>query len=88
MNTRQSLINTIEQRKCVFIGHMIRRDGLQRLFLEGKFNGKRGRGRPRLTWFNNIKEWTGVNYAEAIRKAQHRGDRRSMTANLLRAEGT
>ena len=80
-------MNTIKQRKCIYFGHMIRGDGLQRLLLEGKFNG-RGRGRPRLTWFSNINEWTGMNYAEAIRKAQHRKDWASMTANLLRAEGT
>ena len=88
MNTRRSLMNTIKQRKCVYFGHLIRGEGLQRLLLEGKFNGKRERGRPRFTWFSNIKEWTGMNYAEAIRKAQHREDWASMTANLLRAEGT
>ena len=69
MNTRRSLINTIKQRKCVPFGHPIRGDGLQRLLLEGRFNGKRGRGRLRATWFNNIKEWIGMSYAEATRKA-------------------
>ena len=88
MNTRRSLMNTIKQRKCVYFGHLIRGEGLQRLLLEGKFNGKRERGRPRFAWFSNIKEWTGMNYAEAIRKAQHREDWASMTASLLRAEGT
>eukprot|EP00112_Aurelia_sp_Birch-Aquarium-sp1_P000311 Seg1027.2 transcript_id=Seg1027.2/GoldUCD/mRNA.D3Y31 product="putative transposon-derived protein F52C9.6" protein_id=Seg1027.2/GoldUCD/D3Y31 len=72
MNTKRSLINTIKQRKCAYFGHLIRGDGLQRLLLEGKFNGKRGRGRPRSTWFDNIKEWTQMNYAEATRKAKHR----------------
>ena len=77
-----------KNRQMKSFGHLIRGDGLQRLLLEGKFNGKRGRGRPRFTWFSNIKEWTGMNYAEAIRKAQHREDWASMAANLLRAEGT
>ena len=61
---------------------------LQRLLLEGKFNGKRGKGRPRSTWFSNIKEWIEKAFAEAITKAQHREDWASMTANLLSAEGT
>eukprot|EP00112_Aurelia_sp_Birch-Aquarium-sp1_P010384 Seg222.2 transcript_id=Seg222.2/GoldUCD/mRNA.D3Y31 product="hypothetical protein" protein_id=Seg222.2/GoldUCD/D3Y31 len=88
MNTKRSLIKTIKQRKCAYFGHLIRGDGLQRLLLEGKFNGKRGRGRQRATWFDNIKEWKQMNYAKDTRKAQHRENRASMTANLLRAEGT
>ena len=80
-------MNKIKQRKFVYFGHLIRGDGLQRLLLEGKFNGKRRRGRPSFTWFSNIKVWTGMNYAEAIRKAQHREDWASMTANPLGAEG-
>ena len=27
--------------------------------LEGKVEGERGRGRPRATWTDNIKEWMG-----------------------------
>ena len=88
MNMRRLLISTIKQRKCAYFGHLVRGDGLQWLLLEGKLDGKRGRGRPRSTWFDNIKEWTGMNYAEATRKAQCREDCTSVTANLLRAEGT
>ena len=88
MNTKRLLINTIKQRKCVYLGHLIRGDRHQRLLLERKFNRKRGISRPRLTWFNNVKELTGVNYAEEIRKAQHKEDWAPMTASLLRAEGT
>ena len=87
MNTRRSLINTIKQRKCAYFGHLIKGDTLQRP-LEEKFNEKRGRGRPRLRCFNNIKEWTEMYYAKAIKKAQHKKDWASMRANLLRAEGT
>ena len=48
MNTKLSLLVTAKQRKGAFFGHITRRNGLQRLLLEGKWNGKRGRGRPRL----------------------------------------
>ena len=34
--------------------------------LEGKINGKRGKGRPRLTWMDNIMSWINDgSYAEA-----------------------
>ena len=88
MKTEKQLINTIKQRKCRYFGHLIRRDGLQRLLLEGRINGKRGRGRPRTMWMDNIKEWTKLNYNENIRMAQDREKWRSMVANLLKADGT
>ena len=35
------------------------------LALEGKINGKQGKGRPRLTWMDNILRWLKVgSYAE------------------------
>ena len=88
MKTEKQLINTIKQRKCSYFGHLIRRDGLQRLLLEGRINGKRGRGRPRTMWMDNIKEWTKLNYNKSIRMAQDREKWRSMVANLLKADGT
>ncbi len=47
---------------------------------------RKERGKPRATWFDNIKDWIGVNYAEATTKAQHIEDWASID-NLLRAEG-
>ena len=62
MKTKRSLLNTIKKRKCQYFGHIIRRDGIQRLLMEGRINGRRGRGRPRTMWTDNIKEWTKMSY--------------------------
>ena len=78
----------IKQRKLAYFGHIIRRDGLQRSLLEGKINGKRGRGRPKMKWIDNIKEWTGLTYYECVRRSGDRELWRSMTAQLLQADGT
>ena len=67
IGTKTSLIQTIKQRKLAYFGHISRRDGLQRSLLEGKINGKRGRGRPKMNWIDNIKEWTGLTYYECVR---------------------
>ena len=88
MKTRRLLFDSIRKRKAKYFGHMIRQNGLQRLLLEGKKYGKKGKGRPRITWENNVKEWTGKNYGESVRAAENRQEWRSITANLLGADGT
>ena len=52
--------------------------------LEGKINGKRGKGRPRLEWMDNILRWIKVgSYADAKNWARVRDSWRSMVVNLL-----
>ena len=67
---------------------MVRQNGLQRLLLEGKIQGERGKGRPRITWENNINEWTGKNYGQCARAAENKQEWGYITANLLGADGT
>ena len=55
MITERSLLNTIKKGKCQYFGHIIRGNGVQRLLMEGRLSGRRGRGRPRTMWTDNIK---------------------------------
>ncbi|KAG1688662.1 hypothetical protein GQR58_007996 [Nymphon striatum] len=50
---------------------------VKRLLLEGKIHGRRGRGRPRTAWYHNLKEWTGMRYADCSRKAHNREEKKS-----------
>ena len=84
--TKRSLLNTIKKRKRQYFGH-IRGDGVQGLLMEGRINGRRGRGRPRTMWMDNIKEWTKI-YNDCIRVAHNRERWRFMTADLLTTDGT
>ena len=88
MKTKRSLLNTIKKRKCQYFGPIIRGDGVQRLLMEGRINGRRGRGRPRTMWTDKIKEWTKISYNDCIRMAQDRERWKSMTADLLTADCT
>src|SRR6478609_8058589 len=45
MNKKRSLIKRIWDRKKNWIGHIVRGDGLMKLMLEGRMEGKRRRGR-------------------------------------------
>ena len=45
-----------------------------KLFLEGTCEDRRGRGRPRRRWTQDIGEWMGVSTVEAGRQALERGE--------------
>ena len=85
------IIPTIKKRKITYFGHVIRRNNIHRLLLEGPLEGKVSRGRPRTEWsewMTNITEWTGMRYEDLVRLAQDREPWRVMTANLLQEDGT
>ena len=88
LNTQRSLLDTIKKRKLTYFGNIIRKNNIQRLRLEGKINGRHGRGRTQTNWTDNIKDWTQTRYYECIRLAQDKQKWGLMTANLLRADGT
>ena len=54
------LVQMIRTRKAKFYGHVRRHESLQRVILEGKVEGKRGRGRKRKSWTDNIKTHLGL----------------------------
>ena len=60
----------------------------QRLLLEGTVEGKRGRGRPRNTWFSNIRDLMGIDNATAVQKAQDRYQWWSMVSKVPDGYGT
>ena len=54
------IINTINQQKCRWLGHVLRHDVLLRDILEGRMTGKCTRGRKRLQLMSNIHTHTTV----------------------------
>lgn len=54
----KEMLNIIKRRKLTYYGHISRHHSMQKEILEGKIEGKRGRGRPRKSWIGNIKETT------------------------------
>ena len=53
-------------------GHGSRSPGLAKTILQGTVQGKRRKGRQKKKWDNNIKEWTGMDFASSIRAAEDR----------------
>jgi len=53
-----------------------------KLIIQGKIGGKRGRGRPRITWIQHLKEWTGLTTVELFRATEDREDWNIIIANV------
>ena len=66
------LLNLIKKQKLSYFGHIKRHNTLEKLFLEGTCEGRRGRGRPRRRQTQDIGEWMGVSTVEAGRQALER----------------
>ena len=50
------IVKTMKKHKLDYYGHVRRHDTLQRKILEGKIEGKRGRGRRRKSWIETSEE--------------------------------
>jgi len=52
----QDIVTVIKIRRFVWLGHVIRMNetGYVKKVFEGKLEGRRGRGRPRLRWINDV----------------------------------
>ena len=72
IGSEQILLKNFAERKMKLFGHIVRRGGLERQIIEGKMEGKRGRGRPQTSWLTDIKQWTGGSITESIRQAGNR----------------
>ena len=80
-STKPELIQKLVRLKLKYAGHIMRHTNQQKSLLEGMVEGKRSPGRQRLTWMDNIKEWSGQpTYGECIRAAEERKRWRSIIA--------
>ena len=76
------LLQSIKAQKLRYYGHIRRHDTLQRTILEGKINGKRGKGRRRDSWTSNIADMTGMKINLCSKVAMQRDEWRAMASNL------
>ncbi len=73
--TTRQLMLTIVTRQVRFLGHVLRKKQLEHLVLTGKVEGRRSRGRQRMThlrWLSRVTDRTTLNI---IRMCMERGER-------------
>ena len=89
-NQEDWLLNNIVRQRLKFFGHVKRHDCLERDIYEGIIEGKRGRGRPRRRWSQDISDRLQSTITDAGRRAQDRAAfRRAVTdATCRRASAT
>ena len=81
VDSQRTIFIDIKRRKLKYFGHIMRKNGFQRILMDGKVDGKRGRGRPRTSWSSNIAEWTGLRYEKLVRATQQRATWRDVASN-------
>ena len=63
---------TIIRRKLQWYGHVSRSSGLAKTILQGTMKGGGRQGRERKRWEDNIREWTGLEFAKSQRAVENR----------------
>ena len=89
--TERLLMKTIRKRQMQFIGHLNRNKGLEHLALTGKINGKRSRGRQRMTYLNSLNGWVTnkeKNNIDFLRVSEDRNDWRAIITDVCLRPGT
>ena len=66
------LIVSVRRRKLQFFGHIVRSGCLSLTALQGSIAGGRGRGRPRMSWLDNIIAWTALDVQSLLAAARDR----------------
>ena len=71
---QRNLLKTVKERKMIYFGHIMRKKGtcIEKEIIQGSISGGRGRGRPRMSWLDNIKSWTGLEMREMLRLTEDR----------------
>ena len=81
----RQLLRTVRKRQFDFFGHVMRRNGMEKLTVTGMIGGRRGRGRPRVKYVDSLTKTTNgrMTTAQLIRSTEDRQEWKSMVADVL-----
>ena len=61
----EDLLTIVKRRKLQWYGHVSRSSGLAKTILQGTVKEGRRQDRQRKRWKDNIREWTGLEFAKS-----------------------
>ena len=76
----EDLLTMVKRRKLQWYGHVSRSSGLAKTILQSTVKGGRRQGRQRKRWEDNIREWTGLEFAKSQRVVENREKWRKLIA--------
>ena len=68
----EDLLTIVKRGKLQCYGHVSRSSGLAKTILQGTMKVRRRQGRQKKTWEDNIREWTGLEFAKSQRAVENR----------------
>ena len=68
----KDLLTIVKRCKLHWYGHVSRSPCLARTISQGKVKGERRQSRQRKRWEDNIREWTGLEFAKSQRAVENR----------------
>ena len=84
METDRELMTTIRKRQLRFLGHIMRREGLEEVVMMGMVKGRRARGKQREKYMDGLMRAKGkqLKPAQMLQVARDRERWRSMVAEV------
>ena len=76
----KELLSTVKRCKMKWYGHVTRASGLAKTVIRGTVRGGKRRDRQRKRWKDNIRDWTGLELSDAVRRAEEREEWRKLVA--------
>ena len=76
----EDLLTNVKRRKLQWYGHVSRSSGLAKTILQGTVKGGRRQSRQRRRWEDNIRKWTGLEFASSQRAVENRAELRKLVA--------
>ena len=80
IGSHEDLLTIVKRCKPKWYGHVSRSSGLAEIILQGTVKGGRRHGRQRKRWEDNIREWTGLEFAKSQGAVENREKWRKLVA--------
>ena len=72
IGSHEDLLTIVMRHKLQWYGHVSHSSGLAKTIMQGTVKGGRRQGRQRKQWEDNIREWTGLEFAKSKRAVENR----------------
>ena len=84
----EDLLTIVKRRKLQWYGHVSRSSGLAKTILQGTLKGGRRQSGQRKRWEDNIREWTGLEFAKSQRAVENREKMEKTDCKIIRGTPT